>query len=129
MKIGDQNLLSPSMIVRCCYCGLAIKALLTGAHLHGSEEKVPLCWTCHRAYDIDILTTDEIRAAWRATRAGTRRVNVSDLHRAMESDLARGRRKINKARQHKHSQYRAWHTRRARAAAGEPNSLQGLWLS
>jgi hypothetical protein len=44
-------------------CGLAISELLTDARLHGSHRTARLCWTCHRAYDIDVLTTEEVLAA------------------------------------------------------------------
>ena len=84
----------------CCMCGLAIPELLTNAHLHGSRRTVRLCWTCHRAYDIDILATREVLAAECALRSRDRHVDVNTLHRTWERDLASGKRRVNKQRQH-----------------------------
>lgn len=104
----------------CCMCGLAIPELLTNAHLHGSRRTVRLCWTCHRAYDIDILTTREVLAAERAVRGRDRHIDINALHRTWERDLASGKRRVNKQRQHGRTfeqssanAQRAWVTMRA----------------
>lgn len=111
----------PGFEDRCCLCGLAVKELLTNAHLHGSHRTVRLCWTCHRAYDIDILTEEEIVAAQSARRSPGWRVDLNALHRAWERDLASGKRRINKQRQHgrtfeqsRANALKAWETMRAR---------------
>lgn len=90
----------PGMEDCCCICGLAIAELLTNAHLHRSHHTVRLCWTCHRAYDIDILTTAEVLEAERAVRGRDGPVDVNALHRNWERDLASGKRRVNKQRQH-----------------------------
>src|SRR6516225_647809 len=95
-----QTFLFPGIEDRCCVCGLAIEALLTNAHLHGSHRTVRLCWTCHRAYDIDILTTEEVLTAETAARRGNQTLDVSALHRGWERDLQSGKRRIDKRRQH-----------------------------
>lgn len=120
----------------CCTCGLAIPELLTNAHLHGSRRTVRLCWTCHRAYDIDILTTREVLAAERVVRGRDGQVDVNALHRVWERDLNSGKRRINKQRQHRRTfeqssanAGRAWNTIRARreqtavASSTEPINL------
>ena len=61
---------------------------------------VRLCWTCHRAYDIDILTTQEVVAAERVVRGRDRQADVNVLHRVWERDLNSGKRRVNKKRQH-----------------------------
>jgi hypothetical protein len=113
----------------CCACGLAITELLTDAHLHNSDRAVRLCWTCHRAYDIDILTTEEILAAEIETRAGRRRVNVNAMHNAWRRDLASGKRRVNKQRQHHRTPEqssanarKAWETMRAVAMRAADNA-------
>jgi len=105
----------------CCMCGLAIPELLTNAHIHGSRRTVRLCWNCHRAYDIDILTTREVLAAERAVRGRDRQVDVNALHQTWERDLAIGKRRVNKRRQHGRTfeqssanARRAWDNMRAR---------------
>ena len=108
---------------RCCMCALAVPELLTNAHVHDAGDRtVRLCWTCHRAYDIDILKTPEVEAAERETRAGTRRVDVSAMHRQWRLDLDAGARYINQQRQHgrtreesQENARRAWDTIRGRS--------------
>jgi hypothetical protein len=116
---------------RCCMCGLAITELLTAAHLHDSPRTVRLCWTCHRAYDIDILNTEEVLAAETETRAGSRRVDVSAMHNEWARDLASGKRRVNKQRQHGRTPEqssanarKAWETMRAAVLreVGNPDS-------
>ena len=125
MNMGDQTTL-PGMSEpgqdRCCMCGLEITELLTDAHLHDTQRTVRLCWTCHRAYDIDILKTEEILGAAIETRAGSRRVDVSAMHNEWRRDLASGKRRVNKQRQHGRTPEqssanarKAWETMRAAA--------------
>jgi hypothetical protein len=80
---------------------LTVEGLLINAHLHGTHWTVRLCWTCHRAYDIDILSTDEVlAAAYAATRMRTTKVDVKVIHRGWERDLRSGKRRIDRRRQH-----------------------------
>ncbi|WP_239491458.1 HNH endonuclease [Luteitalea sp. TBR-22] len=53
---------------RCAWCGFARKEVLEVAHLDcdhencGTDNLVVLCPTCHRMHDIDLLSTEEVRA-------------------------------------------------------------------
>lgn len=51
----------------CCLCGLAVEALVETAHVP-NRRAVPgatarLCILCHRAYDLGLMTDDEIKVA------------------------------------------------------------------
>ena len=140
-----QKLLTIADVTRdcCCMCGLAVTELLTNAHVHelltnahvhDSQRTVRLCWTCHRAYDIDILTTHEVLAAERETLAGARRVDVSAMHGQWRLDLDAGARRINKQRQHgqtpeqaRENARKAIQTMRARRASGPPQPMLDEW--
>ena len=122
MNTSEQTVLSGMGDIgkdSCCICGLAISESLTDAHLNGRQGTARLCWTCHQAYDIDILTTVEILVAESETRAGIRRVDVTAMHSEWRRDLATGKRVINKERQHGRTREqssanarKAWRTRR-----------------
>jgi hypothetical protein len=115
----------------CVICRAKIPSGLSWAHLHGNHRtrqgrrEVRLCWYCHRLYDHDILTTEEILAAHEATYGvAWQPVDVNALHRAWEADLDAGRRRVNKQRQHGRSfaqssanAKRAWETIWARRKA------------
>lgn len=52
---------------RCCAsCGLQVAALVEIAHVPNwrtnPDKYVPLCLLCHRAYDIGLMTEDEVEA-------------------------------------------------------------------
>jgi hypothetical protein len=92
----------------CILCGLAVPELLTWAHRHRRESRprgvkrkpsFRLCWTCHRAYDIGIVRTDELDAAQKALASG-RRQPLGVLWRRWKRDLERGIRRINMRLQH-----------------------------
>jgi hypothetical protein len=51
----------------CCVCGLTVEALVETAHIPdrraAPDETARLCILCHRAYDLGLMTHDEIKAA------------------------------------------------------------------
>ena len=52
---------------KCVYCGFAIKEVLEVAHLDGRRSNnrlsnlAPLCPTCHRMHDLDLIPTAVIK--------------------------------------------------------------------
>lgn len=81
-----------------------------------------LCWSCHRMYDQDSLSTAEVvaeEAAW----ATGETPDETALHRCIEADLASGGRTTNKARQHKGAAKRAGRTR------GLSNRAKKAWAT
>lgn len=61
-------------IRRCASCGLQVAALVEIAHVPdwrtNPDKYVPLCLLCHRAYDIGLVTEDEVEAVRDAWLAG-----------------------------------------------------------
>ena len=60
---------------RCASCGFEVAALVEVAHVPNwrtdPDKWVPLCLLCHRAYDIGLMTEDEVEAirdGWKAGR-------------------------------------------------------------
>jgi hypothetical protein len=73
----------------CWYCWSPLAQLITDAHLHGCDQKVNLCWICHRVYDHNLITTEEIFEACGRFHAdpppGPR---IDELHRGWAAQLA-----------------------------------------
>ncbi len=105
----------------CILCGIQVASALTNAHAHEGTKGYPdrtfrLCWTCHRMYDHDILSTAEVVEAEKAWEAGAQ-PDATTLHRRIQADLANDTRTVNKARQHKDAAKRAGLTRRLSSRA------------
>ena len=93
----------------CILCGLGVPQLLTWAHQHrrkprrrrakGDRGRFLLCWTCHRAYDLGIVTTKELIAAERAALMQNRRLGGSPWRR-WRRDLKAGTRRVDMRLQH-----------------------------
>ncbi len=108
----------PDPMSACCLCGLDIPCLVEGAHVPdratAPDDIARLCLLCHRAYDLGLMTDDEIRAARSACDAGGQAPfagRAEDLHA-----LWRGR-DPDWSRLQKGAQARAGKTIRRRSAA------------
>jgi len=115
-----QSIMTDKLIERrndgCILCGLQVLSCLTNAHAHEGAEGHPdrtfrLCWSCHRMYDHDIISTEEVLAAEEAWARGAR-PDAAQLHRQIENDLINQRRIVNKARQYGDGPQKAGRTRR-----------------
>ncbi len=105
----------------CLLCGISAASALTRAHAHDGVPGHPdrtfkLCWTCHRLYDHDVVSSEEVLRAEQACHGG-QRPDATAWFRRVEADLLDGERAVNKARQHKNAQIRAGLTVRLRNRA------------
>lgn len=102
----------------CCLCGLDIECLVESAHVPdratAPDDVARLCILCHRAYDLALMTDEEIRSAREAWLAGA---DAAFAGRTGELwSLWRGR-SHDWGRLQKGAQARAGKTIRRRAAA------------
>jgi hypothetical protein len=116
----------------CCLCGLAVESLIETAHVPNRRvapnDTARLCILCHRAYDLALMTDDEIKAArtrWLAGKGApytpaelhalwaTRKVDWGRLHQGAQGPAGQKLKRRAAAR-------RAWRTRRQAAIASEP---------
>ena len=89
----------------CVLCGLMVQSCLTNAHIHkefseDAKRTFRLCWSCHRMYDHDIISTQEVIEAENDWALGVW-PDATAFHRQIETELESGERRVDKSRQHK----------------------------
>lgn len=121
-RSGNKMILErPKSRPGCVTCGITVPSALTKAHVHEGfpghpDRTFSLCWTCHRLYDHDIISSVEVEEAERAWQCGLT-PDATQWFRRIEQEIADGTRAANKARQHKGGAARAVKKKKARARA------------
>lgn len=113
----------------CCLCGLAVEVLTETAHVPNRRaaptETARLCILCHRAYDVGLMTDEEIKAAREQWLSGQGApytpLELHGLWASREPDwdrLHQGAQKLGGARlRRRAAARRAWRTRRERLSS------------